>query len=109
MSDIAGRLKNAAVPFGYLRHGAVPDGPGLYSFWLRGRCLYVGMSDDLRRRIHQHATMEANPALARYFAAYRNEIKVSAVPVRGADLRREEAGAIEELRPATNRTGEDPP
>lgn len=104
MSDAADLLRRRLVPFGYQHHEVVPDAPGLYSFWLRGVCLYVGMSDDLQRRVREHESCEANPDLARHFRAYRDEISISVVP-HGGDLRRLESEAIRELRPATNATG----
>ena len=105
MSDVADKLRRRPVPFGYEHHEVVPGVPGLYSFWLRRRCLYVGMSDGLQRRIREHESSEANPELARYFAAYRDEIRISAVPVHGGDLRLLESEAIRELRPVTNAAG----
>lgn len=101
MSDVADRLKLGLAPFGYDHYETVPDVPGLYSFWLRGRCLYVGMSRNLRQRIRAHESDEANPELAGYFEEFHDEIKVSAVPVRG-DLRRMESEAIKDLHPVTN-------
>lgn len=104
MSDIADKLKRGLVPFGHDHHEVVPAMPGLYSFWLRGRCLYVGMSDELQRRIQDHELREANPDLARHFRTYRSEIRISVVPHSG-DLRQLESDAIRELRPVTNATG----
>ncbi len=80
--------------------------PGLYSFWLRGRCLYVGMSDDLQRRILQHTHNETNPELAKYFDVYKNEIKISLayLSCTKAELLNRERYAIDQLRPIANRT-----
>ena len=101
MSDVNDRLRHGTVPFGYGYFETVPEEPGLYSFWLRGRCLYVGMSDNLQRRMRDHESREANAELARYFGDFPREIEVSAVPVRG-DLRRLESDAIRDLHPVTN-------
>ena len=101
MSDVTDRLKLGLAPFGYDYYETVPAEPGLYSFWLRGRCLYVGMSDNLQRRIREHESNETNLDLARYFEEFHDQIKISVVPTRG-DLRRLESDAIKDLHPVTN-------
>ena len=77
MSETARRLEAGPVPFGRGSHKVVDPLPGLYAFWVRGACLYVGMTANLERRILEHETAEDNPALGRYFGAYPGEIKVS--------------------------------
>lgn len=101
MSDVIDRLRLDTVPFGYEHHEVVPAEPGLYSFWLRERCLYVGMSDNLKRRIREHESNETNTDLAGYFDEFHDQIKISVVPMRG-DLRRMESEAIRDLHPVTN-------
>lgn len=104
MSEIADALRNSRVPFDSRSHERIDASPGLYAFWLRGTCLYVGMSEDLRRRIYEHATSEDNLELAHHFETYPYEIEISVV-YKDADsvlLRRLELDAISELRPLTN-------
>ena len=97
------RLRRDIMPFGYGHHrGLPPSMPGLYSIWLRGSCLYVGMSEDLRRRIREHETCETNPDLSRYIRTYAREIGISTAPADKADLPRLEACAIRVLGPVTN-------
>ncbi len=107
MSEILGRLRSDLAPFGHACHEGIDAAAGLYSFWLRGCCLYVGMSEDLRRRVLEHETAESNARLAGYFKTYPREIKISAVRVEGTprDLRRLESAAICKLRPVANRRG----
>lgn len=104
MSEIADALRNSRVPFDSRSHERIDASPGLYAFWLRGTCLYVGMSEDLRRRIYQHENFEDNPELDRHFKAYPHEIEIS-VAYKDADsviLRRLEQEAIRELNPLAN-------
>ena len=107
MSSVAGLLSANLMPFGHACHEVVDPGPGLYAMWLRGQCLYVGMSEDLRRRISQHETAEDNQDLADYYREFPGEIRVSIVHIdsNAARLRQLESEAIEELRPATNSRG----
>ena len=106
MSEIASRLRRGLEPFGYGRQTA-PASPGLYSFWLRGTCLYVGQSADLQRRIREHSVAEANDRLAAFFRAYAGEIEISTARTDGSLLELE-AEAIRELRPLANATGGGP-
>ena len=104
MSDIANHLEADLVPFGHGCHAVLEATPGLYAFWLRGTCLYVGMTENLERRISQHEAAECNTALRRYFCKFAGEIKMSIVYVR-ADIHRLrdlESESIATLRPVTN-------
>lgn len=106
MSEIAEDLRSRA-PFGSGSHERISTSPGLYAFWLRDTCLYVGMSEDLRRRIYQHENFEDNSELARHFQAYPHEIEISVV-YKDADsviLRRLEQESISELHPLANVQG----
>lgn len=79
---------------------------GVYAFWLRSSCLYVGMSTHLRQRIYQHRMQEHNELLSRYFKAFWSDIEASFVPLSGqseAALRSTEQAVIRMLRPRTNR------
>lgn len=107
MSDMAALLAAHLVPFGYGCYEAVDPGPGLYAMWLRGTCLYVGMSEDLRRRISEHETAENNRNLDDYLRRFPGEIMMSVVRV-NADikhLRSLELQTISELRPLANARG----
>ena len=94
-------------PFDYNYHNRVGDGAGgLYSFWLRGCCLYVGLSMDIRRRLWQHRTNETNQELDRYMRAFSKEIEVSHVILEGITgrvLEDIEAKVIRSMNPKTNR------
>lgn len=105
MSNLTRYLTTNFMPFGHGCHEVVDSGPGLYAMWLRGQCLYVGMSEDLRRRIFQHESSEDNHDLADYYRQFPSEIRIAVVPVDlGADrLRQLESDAIEKLRPIVNK------
>lgn len=108
---MANLLKTGLALFGHGSHVVVDPMPGLYAFWLRGTCLYVGMSENLARRVSEHETAEANPALNRYFCKFPGEIKMSIVYV-NADanrLRDLESESIVKLRPLTNTNREGGP
>ena len=94
-------------PFDYNYHNKVGVGVrGLYSFWLRGCCLYVGRSIDIRRRLWEHRTNEANPILDKYRRAFSREIEVSHVPLKDITepiLSDIEAKVIRAMSPKTNR------
>lgn len=107
VSDIVSILTKDSVPFGYSSHESVNESPGLYCFWLRNACLYVGMSTNLKRRLIQHCTMEDNPILKSHFHTYANEISLSLAykNVAEKDLRSLESRAISKLRPLANRQG----
>ena len=103
-------FRSGRVPFDYLFCNQVRPAGGVYAFWLRDECLYVGMSGDLRRRIGQHSTCEDNPELAGYFRACPGEIQISleylACPV--PEMRRIERDLIRGLHPVANRQGTAP-
>lgn len=104
MSSVSSLLPANSVPFGHACHELVDPGPGLYAMWLRGQCLYVGMSEDLRRRIFEHESTEDNQDLADYYRQFPREIRMSVVhvDVDAAHLRQLESKAIKKLRPITN-------
>ena len=107
MYDIASRLAKDPVPFGYRSYEHVAETPGLYCFWIRRACLYVGMSTNLKRRLQQHCTAEDNPILKDHFRVYSSEVRLSLayrnVPV--DELRKLESQAISKLHPIANRSG----
>lgn len=107
MSDIADALRSSRAPFDSGSRERIEASPGLYAFWLRGTCLYVGMSEDLKRRIYEHAASEDNLELARHFEAYPYEIEISVVykDVDSVVLHRLELDAIYALRPVDNIQG----
>ena len=107
MSSVASQLSSNLVAFGHACHEVVDRGPGLYAMWLRGQCLYVGMSEDVRRRISQHETVEDNQDLVDYYRQFPGEIRLSVVHVEAdaVRLRRLESIAIKELRPVANSRG----
>ena len=108
MSDIVSELSKGAIPFGYNSPDQVAEAPGLYCFWVRGKCLYVGMSANLQRRLRQHCTIEDNPILKNYFAAHSDEIRLSLAyrNVSAGELRALESYAISKLHPIADRTGQ---
>lgn len=93
-------------PFTYNYHNTVGEGVrGLYSFWLRGCCLYVGRSMDIRRRLWEHRTNEANQDLAKYMSAFSRDIEVSHIELENITkkvLKDVEAKAIRYMDPKTN-------
>lgn len=106
MSDFVNILRTELRPFDYTYHNQVRSSAGLYSFWVRGRCIYVGMSRDLKRRIEEHAKNESNKGLKERVKAYRNDVQISVAYLNqdARNLRRSEAMAIRELRPIANNT-----
>ena len=107
MSDIVSELSKGVVSFGYNSPDQVDAASGLYCFWVRGKCLYVGMSANLQRRLRQHCTIEDNPTLKNYFNVYRNEINMSLAykNTSESELRTLESYAISQLHPIANRIG----
>lgn len=108
MSDdrVTGALSEGLVPFGYMSSEHTDESPGLYSFWVRGTCLYVGMSMNIRRRLRQHCESEDNGRLREYFEAYGTEIRFAVMYHHGITeprLRRLESRAIRAMRPLANR------
>ena len=106
VSDVINALRSELRPFDYMFHEQVLNTAGLYSFWLREICLYVGMSTELRRRIEEHARNEPNIGLRGYINAYPNEIMISIVYLNYDEdmLRKLETKAIGDLCPITNNT-----
>ena len=108
ISTIISRLTNPKSPFGHLFYEHVDEESGLYCFWLRGVCLYIGESDNLRRRLKEHCESEDNPILVEYFKTYSGEIMVAVTYEHGASkpyLRRLESYAVTKMKPIANRTG----
>ena len=107
MSEIESSLRKERIPFGYRRYEHVDESPGLYSFWARDTCLYVGMSMNLRNRLEQHCINESNPELKEFFETYNTEItfSVECVDVSEKELQRIEAVTIRAMQPLTNRIG----
>ena len=99
-------LKSDIQPFNRKFDSALDRGTaGLYAFWLGRRCLYVGMSKDIRRRLHEHRVQEHNAKLKRYFIAFTLDIDASLVNLGDLsenEIRRLEQAAIHKLRPAAN-------
>lgn len=104
MSDMASRLETGLVPFGHGCHAVVDPAPGLYAFWLRGTCLYIGMTENLERRIAEHESAEANPSLRRYFCRFPGEIEMSIayVDADACRLRAMESETVARLLPLAN-------
>ena len=94
-------------PFTYNYHNTVGEEVcGLYSFWLRGCCLYVGQSMDIRRRLWEHRTNETKPDLAKYMSAFSEDIEVSHIELENITekvLEDIEARVIRHMGPKTNR------
>ena len=94
-------------PFYINYHSRVCDNiSGLYSFWLRGCCLYVGKSMDIKRRLYDHVMSETNADLEKYFKAFDGEIEVSYIHMDGITdklLLQIEKDIIHGMRPHTNK------
>lgn len=99
-------LRSRRRRFTYTYHNQVRSGTrGIYAFWVRRRCLYVGISGDIQRRMYQHRMNEHNPKLERYLEAFPQEIEVSYIAlsdIPDTKLRRLEQKMIRILRTATN-------
>ena len=107
MSDISA-LSRGLVGFGRQFHENVDEVQGLYAFWVRGACLYVGMSMNLKSRMQQHCEMETNPKIIENYDAYGGEIDVSLLYLEGyceEQLRILESEAIRKFNPIANRQG----
>ena len=107
MSEITTSLRSKTSPFEYNFHNSVHNSSGLYSFWLRGKCIYVGMSMNLQKRIEQHSHDETNVKLKKYFEIYPNEIRISFVylPYTEARIRNIESIIISSFYPDANTQG----
>lgn len=105
MSDVTSYLTKNFMPFGHGCHEVIDPGPGLYAMWLRDQCLYVGMSEDLRRRILQHEAYEDNQDLVNCYRQFPSEVRIAAVhvDVEVGHLRQLESEAIDKLRPIVNK------
>ena len=67
-------------PLVYGYHNRLPNNlRGLYAFWLRGCCIYVGKSIDIKSRLRTHRHNTTNPDLEEYFYAFGDEIRISYV------------------------------
>lgn len=106
IASIIDSLRANRRPFDYGFDQRVGYGVhGLYAFWLGRRCLYIGMSTDISRRLHQHRTQEHNARLLKYLRAWWRDIEASYVALdlsRSTDLQALERAAITTLRPMTN-------
>lgn len=110
MSDdnVVSTLSGPLAPFGHISYEHVDESPGLYIFWVRGTCLYIGMSMNLRQRLRQHCESEDNEQLRECFEAYSTEIKFAVMYHHGITeprLRKLESGAIKDMHPLANRQG----
>ena len=108
VSDIVERLSNGLTGFGQMVHENVDDVAGLYCFWVRGVCLYVGKSASLKRRLKEHCESETNPILVEHFDVYGTEIEMSVVYEDDANddkLYKLESEAIKKMLPIANRLG----
>ena len=109
VSDIVSKLSERRVPFGRMSYEGADDVPGLYCFWVRGTCLYVGKSDtSLKRRLKEHCEAEDNPLLRENFEAYGKDIEM--VIVNYDDISKKRLGelefeAIRNMKPLANRQG----
>ena len=108
VSDIVKRLSKDLTNFGQMVYENVDDVAGLYCFWVRGKCLYVGKSMSLKTRLKQHCEFQTNPILVEYFDVYSTEIKMALVFEPGmndAELYKLESEAIKKMSPIANRQG----
>ena len=107
ISEIMSQLKSETKSFDYNFHTNVDSYSGLYSFWLRDKCIYVGMSTNLQKRIEQHSHDESNSKLKKYFETYPNEIKISFVYLSNTEteIRHIESKIISEFYPDANTQG----
>lgn len=106
-TEIISELESKTKSFDYNFHSNVHSHAGLYSFWLRGKCIYVGMSMNLQRRIEQHSHDETNLKLKTYFETYPYEIKISFVYLTYTEskIKLIESKIISELYPDANTLG----
>lgn len=106
ISCVIAGLRVRRRPFTYNYHNQVSENArGLYAFWARGMCLYVGMSENIGTRMYQHRMNEHNRELDRYFSAFAREIEVAYIQMQGKtrkQLQQLEHKAICNLRPIAN-------
>ena len=57
----------------------IPEEPGVYAFWFRNNCIYVGKTEQqtLKKRILDHWRDPQNPGLRLWLKAQRNKIDIS--------------------------------
>lgn len=107
MSDISA-LSDGLMGFGRQFHENVDEIQGLYAFWVRGVCLYVGKSMNLRSRMQDHCERENNPLIIENYNAFKGEIFVSLLYLEGYSEKRVcelESEAIRKFDPIANRQG----
>ena len=85
----------------------IPAGvSGIYAFWYRGYCVYVGKTEkqSLRARLVKHWENSHNSGLNSWIRAKRAELKVSCLPVADkGTIASFERYYIKRLQPLTNR------
>ena len=93
------------MPLNRHTFGDIPPGiKGVYAFWYRvnDKCVYVGKSNNIKRRLRQHWRGSDIPELRRWIRAFGGHLDICYLPVNYGKLHRVETRLINTLRPETN-------
>lgn len=92
-------------PFKLVHVNAIPaDYFGVYSFWFKGRCLYIGQakSQPIKKRLNQHFDVSHNDRLNDWIKAYGPELTVCIMVSGRSRIDRLERRLIKSRKPVTN-------
>jgi len=95
--------KKDAFPFSRanIEH-IVPTGPGIYIFWSKKFCIYVGQSISLRNRLLQHWSSCHNRDLKIWIAATGKELCINFYDIPIENLTDTEQRYMDRLQPHLN-------
>ncbi len=95
--------------FGYNTISHMPDDiKGVYGFWYRntGKCLYIGRSNSIKKRLYEHWTNCHNPSLKSWLDYAQEEdenpIEICYLEVKHGNIKKLENRLIKQWHPATN-------
>ena len=96
-------LPNGGIPFRRSTiEVVVPQKSGIYVFWSKRFCLYVGKADVLRERLLRHWVASHNPDLRLWIRAHGSKLSVTYKLVE-SDLQNAEQSYIDMLSPHLNK------
>lgn len=94
-------------PFRLSRIEQLPGGRGIYGFWYRRRCIYIGKAQDqpIRTRLEQHWKRCHNDDLRLWMEATRGDLLFAICVVEGPEnIDAAERRYIRRFQPVANKT-----
>jgi len=88
----------------------VPEQIGIYGFWFRGYCIYIGKTEkqSLKKRLSDHWNGSHNETLNLWIAAKRDELKISFIEIKNQnEMSVYERYFIRHYQPLTNKIRHD--